>query len=132
MTLDVIIGKRVLSEDEDKDINKYTVIECPNMEDGCSVEFTIYKNTSYRSGSSAFWSFWGKTEQIRNIYLSMRKHPNTNDKDVTLLKNHIDDINNINDNDFTVPCDQDRLKWFKFWSNKAIELYGNKAAIGFR
>jgi hypothetical protein len=61
----------------------------------------------------------------------MRKHPDTNDLDLALIKPFLKRINKLKDSDFVNEVDKDRLKWLKYWSNKSVELYGNEAAILF-
>jgi hypothetical protein len=47
------------------------------------------------------------------------------------LKPVLEEINLLSE---TLPSriDQDRMKWFKYWTNRAVELYGDEAYITFR
>lgn len=144
MTTDITIGKlkvktfdEVLKEKLDNDYNmNYTetfcitdfleVEQCPNEEDGCSDKDTIYPNSAYRSGSSiAINNSFRKTipevwEVIRTI--------SSNDFQVTKLKPLQERINNAEytGDDYYFKM---RLHWIKFWTNKAIKLYGDEAVI---
>ena len=70
---------------------------------------------------------------INEVYYEMRKHPNSNDIDVCRLKPYAKrisciEIPEINQNSL----DADRLKWLKYWTARAVNLYGDKAGIMFR
>ena len=156
MTLDVTIGKLTISPIEtilqaalygDEDNNEYGIRDhvvdtygmidveaCPDSDyDVCNPESTIYPRSSQRSGSTGFWKFF--TDMIgSDIYYAMRRNPESNDRDIALIRPLIDKINAIQDPtivDENAKYNSDRLKWFKFWSNKAVELYGDMAAIEF-
>lgn len=144
MTIDVTIGKLIFLTFEEVCQNKLQeeycityedtvrltdsidVEECPSMDDGSDPKQTIYPNHSYRSGATTAWSdFFDKImpeldDKIRPI--------KSNDPQVSLLKPYIDEINKLT-------CDiedhKHRFKWFIFWCNKAVELYGWNAAIKF-
>lgn len=124
MTLDVTIGKK---------IGKDSVEKCPESKDNvCDSAQTNWPSESYRSGNNvSFWKFFTKVKELNTLYLKMRKHPNTNDADIAQLKPLIKQINKLKESDFEDELDKDRLKWLKYWSNKAVELYGNDAAIMF-
>ena len=125
MTLDVIIGKLTYTAgDYDLDIE-----ECPpESYDVCDPEYTIYPRRAYRSGSTGFWDFF--FHYVGSTYMWMRHYPDSNDQEVVALNTFIDEINALPDN-----CNDsghnDRMKWFKFWCNRAVELYGDTAGIKF-
>lgn len=138
MTLDVTIGYvEPNTEPYDDQIHpSFDVIQCPNADhDVCNPEYTMDAKESYRSGSfgeDGFWAFWKrKSLKLSAIYFEMRENPDSNDRDVAYLKPFIERINAIPESDFTEAVDLDRLKWLKYWVNKAIELYGDKAGIMF-
>jgi hypothetical protein len=124
MTLDVTIGKLKGTQ---------YIEQCPNSETDISdPKLSWYLKESYLSGSTGFWEFWLNSNlSLREIYLKMRKHPFTNDRDQAKLKPFLNDIIAIPESAFTIPDDIDRLRWLKYWAAKAVELYGDKAWISF-
>lgn len=127
MTLDVTIGKIVIENCKNKP--RADVEQCPNADHNvCDSEFTRWVCESYRSGSGDFWDFW--TEQCKSVYCEFRDNPCTCDREVAYIRPHIDAINALPD-----VCDTDantdRMKWFKYWANVAVELCGNDAGIKF-
>lgn len=124
MTLDVRIGKKT---------SENSVEQCPDAKENiCDSAHTNWPAESYRSGNNvAFWKFFTRNKDLKAIYLEMRKHPNTNDLDIALLKPFLKRINKLKELNFIDEIDKDRLKWLKYWSNKAVELYGDEAAIMF-
>ena len=64
------------------------------------------------------------------LYYRIRKHPDTNDCDIIPLKSILHEINGLFD-EFFDEIDRDRMKWLKFWSNRAVSLYGDDAYISF-
>jgi hypothetical protein len=160
MTLDVTIGKltfpdpqtiinEILTTNESPIVEEYQFIyvtQCPNSEiDICDPAVTLWPKESYRSGSTHFWIFFERLIGI-DIYHAMRNYPNSNERDIALIKPLINEINKLN----TITRDQiiemfpelskdqtnidgmvDRLKWFIYWTNKAVELYDDFAAIDF-
>lgn len=135
MTLDVTIGEIVPDTDniEEDPKARYWVKQAPEANfDVCNPEYTMDAKEAYRSGSTGFWNFWlKKSEQLTEIYEAMRSNPNSNNRDVAYLKPLLTRINAIPESDFSSGIDLDRLKWFKYWANKAVELYGDKAGIMF-
>ena len=128
MTLDVTIGKIYLDEGLSEIRPVYWVQGCPESEvDICEEEHTLWTKESYRSGSSDFWKFF--KEIVGDVYYEMREHPNHNDHETAYLKPFIERINTLPTP--SSPINQDRMKWFKHWCNKAVELYEDKAAIMF-
>ena len=124
MTLDVTIGKKT---------GKDHVEKCPESKDNvCDSTQTNWPSESYRSGNNvSFWKFFTRNKDLKVIYLKMRKHPDTNDLDIAQLKPFMKEINKLKESDFVDEIDKDRVKWLKYWSNKAVELYGTDAAIMF-
>ena len=123
MTLDITIGKIV------EENNELNVEMCPKSETNiCNPNSTLWANESYRSGGSDLWEFW--EHHCNSLYFSLREHPHTNDKDIAKLSHVIDEINLLPD-DLLTQNDNDRMLWFKYWSNKAVELYGDNAGIEF-
>ena len=137
MTLDVTIGKVVIEpydpEYKDEDgacVAQFSVEPCPELDyDLCiSPGCTLWPREAYRSGSLNFWDFFLK--KIPGVYRKLRYNPTTNDRDVAWIKPIIDEINRLSD-DIGTDIDNDRMKWFKFWCNRAVELYGENAGIEF-
>lgn len=135
MTLDVKIGKRTVQHEEDKDIEG--VIMCaPVHFDVCDPSHTLWSREAYRSGSTGFWNFFLKP-YMKGMYLAMRKYPTSNDKDIAQLLPFIKNIKGLPSSQFEDGIkviddyDFDRLKWFKFWAMRAVNLYGKEAYISF-
>ena len=119
MTLTVILGKIHTPSDEIPNID-----ECPaESYDVCDPEFTIHPRRSIRSGSGEMQDFFdGVTAEISNTI--------SDPTEIILIKPVINVINDLIDD-----CDDvghnDRMKWLKFWCNRAVELYGDEAGIEF-
>lgn len=123
MTLDVTIGEITLEP------NGLNVIECPAADHNiCNPAYTLHPKESYRSGSHDFWIFW--RTYCGKLYYIFREHPCSNDPDIAKLKPHIDKINALS-NQCEDETNKDRMMWFKYWANKAVELYGVNAGIKF-
>lgn len=128
MTLDVNIGKRIEYLDEDGSV-QYRIEMCPEADhDICKPEFTSWSRESYRSGSSDFWRFFQMCTD--GLYYHIRKYPDTNDYEIIPLKPILHEINGLFDKFFD-EANRDRMKWLKFWSNRAVSLYGDDAYISF-
>lgn len=135
MTLDVKIGRLMIHKEGNEEVEG--IRTCPmTYHDVCNPEFTLWPRESYRSGSSGFWEFWEKI--VGKLYHQMRRYPRTNDYELYPLKQIIDEINKLPNSQFEQhgikvidDIDFDRLKWFKFWSNRAVNLYGEDAYISF-
>jgi len=145
MTLDVCIG-RIGIKDFDPDypdeiVCSVDIIEqCPDIDydlceplvgspfDILSKGFTCWPRSAYRSGSTSFWNFF--KNHLPEIYCKMRNHPDSNDLDVSRISPIIDQINKLPD-ECGCDLDNDRMKWFKFWCNRAVELYGINAGVSF-
>lgn len=113
MTTDVTIGK-ISSNGEH-------VMKCPRAERNiCNPQHTNHPRDSYRSGSSKFTEFWQTT--CGEFYKET-------EYEITPLKPHIDVINNLEAYESNV--NKDRMIWFKYWTNKAVDLYGDSAGIQF-
>lgn len=126
MTLDITIGKVFINSTDNKPYAD--VIMCPaESEDVCDNKMTWWPKESYRSGSTGLWEFCDN--QLSDIYTKMCDYPRSNDRDVAFIKPFIEQINNLSNCDNKL--DFDRMKWFKFWCNKSVELYGDEAAIKF-
>lgn len=124
MTLDVTIGKITVDDSQEE-----WVEQCPIADhDICKKEHTWWTVESYRSGSSVFREFWEHRCTI--LYFKFQQHPRSNDKDIAQLSPYIDEINALPDT-LQDKLDADRMKWFKYWANKAVELYGDEAGIMF-
>lgn len=131
MTLDVNIGKLYQNG-----FPGTKLIRCsPVHFEVCNPEYTLWPREAYRSGGQGFWDFWIK--YMKNMYLKMREHPHSNDIDIKSLYPFLKDIKNLPNSQFKDhikvidDIDWDRLKWFKFWSLRAINLYGKDAYISF-
>ena len=128
MTLDVTIGKIVTDYDFYGNKPTFWVESCPNAEQNiCNSKYTDWPKEAYRSGSTAFWEFFQK--QVGQIYYDMRDHPNSNDRGVSYIKPFLERINALTESNDDV--DKDRMKWLKYWCNKAVELYDSMAGIMF-
>jgi len=140
MTLDVKIGKIVI-DPIDPDLKDWiweagsctvrvNIEQCPDLDyDLCPKEHTFAPREAYRSGSIPLWDFFQKGP-ARKIYHAMRDNPNSNDRDVARIKPLLDEINKLPDH-LGTEVDDDRMKWFKFWCNRAVELYGDLAGVRF-
>ena len=111
MTLTVIIGKIGAP-----DIDELTVKECPSESyDVCNPEFTIYPRRAYRSGSGRMRSFFdGMPAEICPEIVRIRPI-------IGVINGLPDDCGSTDHND--------RMTWFKFWCNRAVELYDDEAGI---
>ena len=102
---------------------------CPSENDGCSKEDTIYPNEPQRSGSiSAMSDFMRNVvgKDLDDYFREMK----SNDRQFARIKPVIDKINKL---EYTgeEKMHHTRLKWLKFWCNRAVELYGDEAVIEF-
>jgi hypothetical protein len=146
MTVDITIGKlkiktfdEVMKEKLEEwnfthkstfAITEFLEVEpCPSENDGCTEEDIIYSFESHRSGS-----IFAMNNFMRNVvgkdlddYFREMK---SNDRQFARIKPVIDEINKLK---YTgeEKMHHIRLKWLKFWCNRAVELYGNEAVIEF-
>jgi len=129
MTLDVTIGKIIADEIYDDTINPmYWIKQCPDSETPiCDIDHTLWIVEAYRSGSTEFWNFF--FNHVGKMYKEMRSNPNSNDRDVVCITPFLDRINSLNTP--SDPTHADRMKWLKYWCNKAVELYGKEAGMMF-
>jgi len=121
MTLTVKIGRVGTPSDECLE----SIDECPPESfDVCDPAFTIYPRRAYRSG---LWDFF------ESYIPYLRRRVLTQPENTLLIKSFIDDVNRFTSNNHSYgnALDKDRMKWFKFWCNKAVELYGDDAGIEF-
>lgn len=143
MTIDITIGKIVFKSGEDiaaylksMEFFRYDqfdlcelfdVDQCPDEDDGCTQEDTIFPGTAYRSGSiSAISEFFRKVApELYDIFCPHK----SNDMQVTRLHAHIEAVNELKP--IGEHYHDKRLHWLKFWCNKAVELYGKEAVIKF-
>ena len=132
MTLDVTIGKVIVERDEENGHAFVWIEQCPDADfDVSALSFMINPREAYRSGSSSFWRFWRKNDVLGVVYEEMRNNSDTNDMDVIFLEKYVERINQVQENSFDTEVDKDRLRWLKYWVNKAVELYGKDAGISF-
>ena len=120
MTLTVKIGRIGAPSDNCLE----SIDECPQATfDVCDPEYTIYPRRAYRSGFYEFFDIC-----LPSIYRKIATHPENAVPIIPL----IDEINALPD---TCVCNDvatdDRMKWFKFWCNHAVELYADEAGIEF-
>ena len=140
MTLDIKIGK-IIVEQPDPDLKDWIdedgscvvradVEQCPDLDyDLCPKEHTIGPREAYRSGSIPLWEFF-QDGPAKEVYRKMRFYPNSNDRDVARVMPLLEEINKLPDH-LGSEVDDDRMKWFKFWCNQAVELYGDLAGVRF-
>jgi len=127
MTLDVTIGQLAIIKENNRAM--LWVSACPSETVAiCDIEYTLWPNEAYRSGSSEFRQFF--REELGQMYNAMREHPDTNDIDIAYIEPFIERINDLPD-ECEDDANIDRMKWFKFWCNRAVELYGEDASIMF-
>lgn len=119
MTLTVIIGKIGIPNNTDCSIE-----ECP-MEsyDVCNPEYTQYPDRAFRSGSGMCDFFDLHVTAIYKEIMRLKERS-------VPIKPFIDRINALPD-DLCDDSHNDRMKWLKFWCNRAVGLYGDKAVIEF-
>ena len=139
MTLDVTIGKIEIFREykEDDDYEKYDrylvvntiVVECPDLDyDLCSSNHTMWPRKSWRSGNTSFFigffeSYLPETYQ-RFVYKDKWESVS-----VAFLQPVIEEIKALKIP--LPPIQADRMKWFKFWCERAVDLYGENAGIMF-
>lgn len=130
MAMAVKIGKIV---DFDCENELYKQVEqCPNADTNiCNSENTVFPKSALRMFSVDSWESWeSSSNELHTLYESMREYPDLDGPEVIRLKPFIKDINKLPD-DHPEDDHVDRMKWFKYWSNKAVELYGECAGIQF-
>jgi hypothetical protein len=127
MTLDVRIGQAQLICEEGHFMAHVAL--CPKADGNiCKPTYTAWPDESYRSGSTEFWDFF-HTPELEEIYLEMRHYPNSNDLDIVALLPFLPKIQAIPR--LGTDADKDRLLWLKHWSQVAVDLFGDQAAISF-
>jgi len=129
MSLGVSIGKRITEMRGEKEVEGVQC--CPDADhEICDQEFTRWTKESYRNGTGDFWHFW--EHYVGSLFQRMSvERLNSAGEPLAQLKPILDEINLLSDA-LTSRADQDRMKWFKYWANRAVELYGDEAYITFR
>lgn len=145
MTIDITIGKmKIKTLDEFfnnnyqwnfiyDDVFRYSdlidIEQCPDDIDGCTKKDTFTPNSAYRSGSITAIGDFFRTVFPNDLNDSLRPIK-SQDILYTKIKPLLDNINKVeyNGDDYYY---KKRLQWFKFWCNRAVELYGDKAIICF-
>jgi hypothetical protein len=144
MTIDVKIGKiKILSVEEviKNQLNEHWIIrykkpkitytdfvevcQCSNEKDGCSEKDTTTPNSAYRSGAMGDFGRF-----LKNIMPIIYENID-GDYCVIKISKYLKKINDIDDKKCKNEQDQKRLQWFKFWCNRAVELYGDDAVMSF-
>lgn len=139
MTLRIAFGKLVKDPEAgaDNGLQGFDVEECPALDyDLCSEEHTIYPRDPIRDGPYA--TFPDFVQQ----YLP-RFYKDLGVSGVAKLSDYYEEIMNLPDSP-RLPnaarrrnvgpgagwsgLDADRLKWFKFWAKRAMDLYGSENA----
>ena len=118
------------------DINKFIVESCPS--DRSHEDYFFYDSylNIYNEMGSDFASFW--TEHVGEVFnpeISVKRNVlsylEPGRVNLRILKPALSRIQNL-----PVECgsffNNDRMKWFKLWTAKAVELYGDRAFIEFR
>jgi len=145
MTIDITIGKMKMKTLDEffnnnyqlnftyKDVFSYTdlidIEQCPDDIDGCTKKDTFAPNSAYRSGSITAISDFFRTvfpDDLNDLLRPIKSQ----DILYTKIKPLLDNINKVeyNGDDYYY---KKRLQWFKFWCNRAVELYGDEAIICF-
>jgi len=130
MAMTVKIGK-ITEFDCENELYKQ-VEKCPDADVNiCNPGNTIFPKSALRMFSVQSWNSWeSSSDKLYNLYKSMREYPDLDGPEVIRLKPFIKAINRLPD-DYSEYDHVDRMKWFKYWSNKAVELYGDCAGIEF-
>lgn len=142
MTCDIVIGKITAKIPDNwfeegsygeacfEPPDAYYVEKCPDADhDISSQEATIASPREairYMASSPAYKVFVEGMPEIWEAWFESSQHDM---KGIGRIKPAIDKINKI-----PLPDDfyeKDRMIWFKYWCNKAVELYGEYAGIEF-
>lgn len=110
MTIDITIGKL-----ENGDV---LVIDDGSLDDGTNPESNGFKGISFRSGSNKDMYRWIKLLAFKLEYEKTYK--------LDLIIRRVDELD---ENNFELEIDKDRIKLLKFWMKKAYELYGYDSAL---
>lgn len=112
-------------EEDEEDTDFLTPCEGEEPEDLVDREYTIDKGTPCRSPS---YSGWG--EFMDNVFHHFGPEAGMG---WYLLAPYKEEIEQLEERIPTLDTEinKDRAKWLVWWSKKAIELYGNRAAIKF-
>ena len=138
MTLCITFGKleKKKGYTHDHGLQDVDVIPCPDLDyDLCSEENTIYPRSPIRDGAYATFPDFVQ-QYFPDLYRDLGVCG------VGLLAPYYEDIQKLPDipkkpnfirstrGNVDLANDADRLKWFKFWSKRAMDLYGpEKAAV---
>lgn len=146
MTIDITIGKLTIKswetvlaekledrvftgEDTISSVDFLEVNQCPEKEDGCTLEDTAFPNSAYRSGGIGSMSnFFTK---VMSVLIEKIRPYHNNDLQISRIKPFIEEIMRLKYSG-TNDLDKKRLHWFKFWCSRAVELYGEDAVIKFK
>lgn len=133
-TFDEVLKEKLKEEDNFNSTNQILLIDfinieqCPDEKDSCSEEDTIFPNSAYRSGSSVgIHDFYNKVKGMRDLIEEMAPL-NSNDTQYAKIKPFLKQINKLKYSGESKQH-QKRLHWFKFWCNRAVELYNEKSGI---
>ncbi|MCP4363432.1 MAG: hypothetical protein GY938_05475 [Ketobacter sp.] len=142
MTTDVEFGKLDHTIEDGK---RYDFVSWPGIyrdwenekdigleDDGTSKEWTIFSGRPIRSFSSyGFYEWVNRIPQAGTILeLCKPQHPNTQDPEQRKIDQTLLDVIGLLP-EAGEPCDIDRAKWFKYWSGRALEEFGEAAYISF-
>jgi len=137
MTLDIKIGKLVQLEEGYTHDNvmdglnpDHSYVEvCPESnEDVCDPKHTIYPKSAYRSGG------YGSFPGFIMAYLP-RMYQELGVSGIARLSRYYSEImampNGADKSGYQNGLDKDRIHWFKYWSKRAMDLYGDGAGVMF-
>lgn len=147
MTIDITIGKIIAKKpkksiiDRINELDHYsykTTIElidfvdieqCPDEEDGCTENDTDWPKSAFRSGEiKALSEFF---REVMPDLISEIRPIKSSDTQIARIQPYLDRVNGLKYNGDSKQHYM-RLQWFKFWCNRAVELYGKDAGIEFR
>jgi len=138
MTVDVFFGKLVQEVDDSEDCT-YSWCEWPGKDsqdkstwedDGTNFQYTIFPGYPYRPFSThGYYAFVNREPIARAIHeLCKPLYPNSNDTEWrTVDQTLLDLIDQLPEADGGI--DTDRAKWYKYWSKRAVEEFGDEAVI---
>ena len=133
-TFDEILKEKLKKEDSFNYTDQVLLIDfidieqCPDEKDGCTKEDTIFPNSAYRSGSSiGIRDFYDKVEGMSDLIEEMAPLK-SNDTQYCKIKPFLKQIKKLKYSGESKQH-QKRLHWFKFWCNRAVELYNENAGI---
>lgn len=126
MTLRVTIGEIYKGNESDA----LTVQPCPSTEKNMvKSKHTTHPNEAIRDGSD-LWLFF-RVPPLITIFKAFNGGKSPGEYPVTIpLQKIAKDIAAIQI-DFEDEIDRDRLRWLKYWTAKAVKLFGERAGIEF-